>query len=342
MAFSPEKRPHTLSGIWFVAMFAFAAMYIAQIPFITHLGFSPLTIAIILGMIYGNTLYQNIPSVWMPGIIFSMKQILRFGIILYGFRITFQQIFAVGTSGIIADILVLSSTFLLGTYLGIKFFKLDRDTAMLTSSGASICGAAAVLATEPVLKSEPHKTALAVATVVLFGTIAMFSYPLLFKLGLFNQADFGIYVGATVHEVAQVVAVGNAISPLVMDNAVIVKMTRVMMLAPFLILLGLYISRISSKENNKKTPLLIPWFAVWFVVVSGFNSLHLLPSSLVAMINQFDMFCLTMAMAALGMETNIKKFRSMGMGAIWLAAILFLWLVIGGYFITSFATSLGH
>lgn len=331
MAFSKEKRPHTFSGIWFVAMFAFAAMYIAQLPVVSHLGFSPLTIAIILGMIYGNTLYQNIPSVWMPGIIFSMKQILRFGIILYGFRITFQQIAAVGMNGVVVDALVLTSTFVLGTIIGMKVFKLDRDTAMLTSSGASICGAAAVLATEPVLKSEPHKTALAVATVVLFGTIAMFSYPMIYQLGLFNEADFGIYVGATVHEVAQVVAVGNAISPTVMDNAVIVKMTRVMMLAPFLIILGYVIARMSSHLKGEKSKILIPWFAVWFVVVAGFNSLHLLPQIIVDAIIQFDMFCLTMAMAALGMETNLKKFKTMGMGAIWLAAVLFLWLLFGGY-----------
>jgi len=176
VAFSKENRTNTFSGIWFVALFAMAATFMGEWSFFKSLGISPLIIGIVIGMIYGNTLRNNLPKEWVGGIIFSTKQILRFAIILYGFRVTFQQIAEVGAAGLVVDVIMLTTTFLLGSYLGVKLFKLDRETSILCASGSSVCGAAAVLATEPVLKSEPYKSAIAVSTVVLFGTIAMFLY----------------------------------------------------------------------------------------------------------------------------------------------------------------------
>ena len=171
MPFSVEKRRGTFSGIIFVAIFAAAATMVSNIEAVKSLGISPLVIGIVIGIFYANTFYNKIPSEWGAGITFSGKKILRFAIVFYGFRITFGQIAEVGMSGFMVSLIMLSTTFILGTYLGIKVFKMDRDTSMLTASGASICGAAAVLATEPVLKSQEHKTAIAVSMVVLFGTI---------------------------------------------------------------------------------------------------------------------------------------------------------------------------
>lgn len=219
MAFSAKNRKGTLSGIFFVAIFAAAATMVADISFVKSLGISPLVIGIVMGIFYANTLHNHIPSEWGTGITFSGKKILRFAIVFYGFRITFQQIADVGIDGFMVSLIMLSTTFLLGTYLGIKVFKMDRDTSMLTASGASVCGAAAVLAAEPVLKAEGHKTAVAVSMVVLFGTISMFLYPVLYAsiiepaTGFLHMSpqEFGIYVGGTIHEVAQVVAVPASI-----------------------------------------------------------------------------------------------------------------------------------
>ncbi|MEF3191231.1 MAG: YeiH family protein [Campylobacterales bacterium] len=338
MAFSRHQRASTFSGIAMTVLFAFASMYIAQIPLIAALGFSPLVIAIILGIFYGNTLYHQVPKEWIPGIKFSMQKMLRLGIILYGFRITFQQIYTVGLPGLVADAIMLTTTFLLGYILGVRFFGLDRDTSILTASGASVCGAAAVLATEGVVKSESYKAAIAVATVVLFGTIAMFLYPFLYPLLDLSPMAFGIYTGATVHEVAQVVAAGVAISPEVMDTGVIVKMTRVMMLVPLLLVLGWFLSGGSGSAGERRA-IVIPWFAIMFVVVAGFNSLHLLPQEVINFINTLDLFLLAMAMAAIGMETNISKFRGVGMKPIWVAGILFLWLVVAGYFVSKYSVA---
>ncbi|WP_200763002.1 YeiH family protein [Nitrosophilus alvini] len=341
MAFSKENIRSTLNGILFVALFTVAAIDIAEIPILKSLGISPLIIGIVIGMFYANTLRNHLPAAWVPGIIFSAKTLLRTAIVLYGFRITFQQIEAVGMAGLLVSIIMLSSTFILGVLIGTKLFKLDRDTAVLCASGSSVCGAAAVLATEPVLKAEPYKSAIAVGTVVLFGTIAMFVYPALYKAGIFDMdpSTYGIYVGGTVHEVAQVVAAGGSIDGSA-DNAIIVKMTRVMMIAPLLIILGIVLARSASKDSKEgKIKVTIPWFAVWFIVMAGIHSIGFIPENIISVINDVDTFLLTMAMTALGMETNAQKFKQAGAKPILVALIMALWLLIGGYFITKWVVA---
>jgi len=346
MPFSKERRKSTINGIIFVGLFALAATYISEMKFFSNLGLSPLVIGIVLGIFYANTLRGELPKEWDAGIVFSAKKILRFAIVFYGFRITFQEIANVGMEGFMVSLIMLTSTFFIGAYAGIKWFKLDRDTSFLTASGASVCGAAAVLATEPVLKAEAHKPAIAVSMVVLFGTIAMFLYPALYASGVFDMSsrEFGIYVGGTIHEVAQVVAVGVGIDGAdseAASAAVIVKMTRVMMIAPGLILLGLYLSFQARKQQSSggAVPLVIPWFAVYFVGMSGVNSLGIVPGGVVDWINQVDTFLLTVAMTALGMETRVSKFKGLGLAPFYTALLMFAWLVIGGYFITKWVVA---
>jgi len=351
MAFSPQNRSNTLNGILFVALFATSATYIAEFDFFKHLAISPLIIGIVLGILYANTLRHKLPQEWQAGILFSTKNILRLGIIFYGFRLTFQNISEVGLTGMLVSISIVSLTFIIGYVVGTKLLKLDRDTTILISAGSSICGAAAVLATEPVLKAESYKTSIAVATVVVFGTIAMFLYPFLYNSGLLDISPqmMGIYLGGTVHEVAHVVGAGNAMGEEVANSAVIVKMLRVMLLAPFLLIISLWlkqqISHTKTKQQQtkpnqaklnqiKSSAITIPWFAVIFIVMVGVNSLNVIPSSVVITINHLDTFALTMAMTALGMETRLEKFKGIGLKPIYLATILFAWLVIGGYWLT--------
>lgn len=364
MAFSPQKRKGTISGIIFVALVASAATYIAQLGPIRAMGLSPLVIGIVIGIFYANTMHNHFPSAWESGIVFSAKKILRFAIVFYGFRITFQQIAEVGMEGVLVSFIMLASTFLLGTWAGQKLFKMDRDTSMLNASGASVCGAAAVLATEPVLKAQEHKAAIAVSMVVLFGTISMFLYPVLYKVliepsgGLLHMTpqEFGIYVGGTIHEVAQVVAVPASIpgaTEAMANSAVIVKMTRVIMIAPMLILLGIYLSYSAKKSGGSaqgKVTLVIPWFAVYFVAMAGVNSLvhgytlgapadqAAFIKSSIALINEIDTFLLTMAMTALGMGTIFAKFKGLGLAPIYTAGTMFIWLLVGGFIITKAVT----
>ena len=246
--FEKGNRGNTLHGILLIALFSFAAFYIAEIPFVKRLSFSPLIVGIILGMLYANSLRNRLPETWVPGIKFCTKQVLRAGIVLYGFRLTLAQVFAVGLPAIIVDAVIVGGTLLLGVWLG-RLLKIDRDTALLTSTGSAICGAAAVLGAEPVVRCEGHKTAIAVSTVVVFGTISMFLYPVMYRSGLLdglNDMEVAIYTGSTLHEVAHVAGAGNAMDPTdalgIAGTATITKMIRVMMLAPVLVIMGIALS----------------------------------------------------------------------------------------------------
>jgi uncharacterized integral membrane protein (TIGR00698 family) len=196
------------------------------------------------------------------------------------------------------------------------------------------------MATEPVLKADANKVAVAVSTVVVFGTLAIFAYPWLYHLNEqfqwlpFNQESFGIFTGSTIHEVAQVVAAGHAIGPDAENAAVISKMIRVMMLAPFLVILSGFISRSRSTGNGsekaEKSAITIPWFAVLFIAVAGLNSFNLIPATLVKHLITADTWMLAMAMAALGLTTHISAVRQAGVKPILLATLLFIWLIVGG------------
>lgn len=332
-----------LHGILLIVLFSFSAFYIADFEFIKNLSFSPLIVGIILGMLYANSLRNHLPETWVPGIKFCTKQVLRTGIVLYGFKLTFQSVINIGPQALLIDAIIVSATIILGVFLG-KLLKMDKDTALLTSIGSSICGAAAVLGAEPVVKSQPYKAAVAVSTVVIFGTISMFLYPALYRAGLFNltAAQMGLYTGATLHEVAHVVGAGNAMGANISDPAIIVKMIRVMMLAPVLVILSFLLSRFAAaginKESRVKSEITIPWFAFLFLAVIGFNSLDLLPKGLVTAINQFDTFLLTMAMTALGAESSFEKFKKAGAKPFLLAFLLYAWLFFGGYFLIKFLT----
>jgi uncharacterized integral membrane protein (TIGR00698 family) len=340
MSFAKEHRAYTLNGVLFVGLFALSSLYIAQISWLAKSGISSLVIAIVLGIFYSNTLRHRLPAEWNPGIQFAAKKLLRLAIILYGFRISFQEITSIGAQGLILDVIVVTMTLLFGSWLGMKLLKLDRHLAILISCGAAICGAAAVLAAEDVLKSEPYKTTIAIGTVVLFGTLAMFLYPMLQQSGVFGftENQFGVFVGASVHEVAQALVAGDNISMTTGHVAVIVKMTRVLLLVPALILLSFYESRVARHQGQHKMKLCIPWFAILFGVMIGVNSLDWLSVSFVNMINQFDVFLLTMAMAAIGIETNLLKIRKVGLKPLYLSVLLFGWLTGGVYLLVKYVT----
>ncbi|UJF24349.1 YeiH family protein [Suttonella sp. R2A3] len=319
-------------GLILVSVLAIGSMIAA--PIIGH-SLSPLLLAIVVGMVLGNTFYPRYATRCEAGVTLAKSRILRLAIILYGFRLTFAEVAHLGAAVLLLDVIMVFSTFMLALWLGRRLFGLDRDSAMLIGAGASICGAAAVLAVEPLLKSPAYKVSVAVATVVLFGTIAMLVYPLMYSLGWlpFSADVFGVYIGASVHEVAQVVAAGGVVSPEVADTAVLTKMTRVMLLAPFLLFLSWMLAR-ADGHDAKKRHIAVPWFALWFLVMIGVHSLGILPQWLVDALVWIDTLLLTMAMAALGLTTRFKEMAGVGAAPFALALSLFAWLVIGGGLLT--------
>ncbi len=348
-----EQKGNTLHGILLIALFSCAAFYIAEIPFVRSLSFSPLIVGIILGMLYANSLRNRLPETWVPGIKFCTKQVLRAGIVLYGFRLTLNQVAAVGLPAVVIDVIIITGTIFLGLWLG-RLLKLDRDTSLMTATGSAICGAAAVLGAEPVVKCESHKTAIAVSTVVIFGTISMFLYPILYRAGLLDAlGDTGaaIYTGSTLHEVAHVAGAGNAMDPTdslgIAGTATITKMIRVMMLAPVLVVMSFALAGRGKGANGEKagkSKITIPWFAFGFIAVICLNSLlqylcgveTVKEIPLNGAIEYVDTFLLTMAMTALGTDTSVEKFRQAGAKPFVLALLLYVWLVVGGYLLVKF------
>ena len=347
-----EKRGNVLHGVLLIALFSCSAFYIAEFQFIKQLSFSPLIVGIILGMLYANSLRNHLPETWVPGILFCTKQVLRAGIVLYGFKLTFQSVIAIGLPAILIDMVIVVLTILIGVWVG-RLMKMDKDLALLTATGSAICGAAAVLGAEPVVKCEGYKTAIAVSTVVIFGTLSMFLYPLMFRMGLLDgltDTGVAVYTGSTLHEVAHVAGAGNAMDPTdalgIAGTATITKMIRVMMLAPVLVILGFVLAgrRKTAGGHKEKSKITIPWFAFGFIAVIGLNSLlqYLTGAESVrdiplnGAIEYVDTFMLTMAMTALGTETSIDKFKHAGAKPFVLAGLLYVWLVVGGYFVTKY------
>jgi uncharacterized integral membrane protein (TIGR00698 family) len=347
-----------IPGIVLVGVLAAVGVELGELHWLQSNGISALTLAILLGMMIGNTFYPRLASGAAKGVVFAKQSLLRLGIILYGLRLTFQDIAGVGLKGVIIDSIVLTSTFLLSWWVGTRFFGLDRKTAMLIGVGSSICGAAAVMAAEPVVRGRAEQVTVAVSTVVVFGTVAIFLYPALYHLNVqhpvlsISPAAYGLFTGSTVHEVAQVVAAGRAISDSAANTAVITKMVRVMMLAPFLVLLSICLSRTAKTRVAHETSdapalaaqpgavqpsggrarprIVIPWFALAFIGVAAINSFGVIPPSLVGAGIGLDTLILAMAMAALGVTTHVSAIRTAGIKPLALASLLFAWLIFGG------------
>ena len=346
------NRANTLHGILLIALFSFAAFYIAELPVVRRLSFSPLIVGIVLGMLYANSLRNKLPETWVPGIRFCTKQVLRWGIILYGFRLTLTEVAAVGIPAVAVDLIVVVVTILGGVLLG-RLLKMDRDTALMTSTGSAICGAAAVLGAEPVVRCEGYKTAIAVSTVVIFGTLSMFLYPVMYRTGMLDgltDTGVAVYTGSTLHEVAHVAGAGNAMDPTdalgIAGTATITKMIRVMLLAPVLVVMGFVLAGRRKRAGGKKekNKIAVPWFAFGFIGVICLNSLlqylfgveSVREIPLNGVIEYADTFMLTMAMTALGTETNLAKFKQAGAKPFVLAGLLYVWLLVGGYYVTKY------
>lgn len=341
---APAWRGH-LPGLLFVALFAYAITRLAARPALAGLGLSPLIVGIAAGLVFGNLQPGSAVNDLAPGIHFAARRLLRIAVALFGLRVSLQEIVQVGLPGLAESVLIVASTMSIGTWAGVKLMRLDRETALLTAAGSAICGAAAVLACESALRARPHQSAAAVGSVVLFGTLSMFAYPLAYRAGWLplDAQGLGLFYGGTIHEVAQVVGAASGVSPEVVHIATIVKMTRVMLLVPVLLAAGIWFARpargaqdsarTAQSPVGRKRPAL-PWFALGFVALVIVNSLHVLPPAAVSALDSLDTFALTMSMAALGMETRLPQVRAAGPRALATGAVLYVWLIVGGYAIT--------
>ncbi|QCD44371.1 YeiH family protein [Campylobacter mucosalis] len=320
--FKPTKEAKVA---WFVlttlTLFAFLLSFL---PPFSSFFISPLIIAVLIGALFANFIQKPTYKIKQSGVLdVATKKILRLGIVLFGFKIGIDQITFVGTSGIFLAFLAVFSTFFVGIFIG-KLLKISDEQTLLISSGVSICGAAAILSSASVLKSKPQSVAIAVCCIVVFGTICMFIYPIVLSLLNLTDLQAGLLLGGSLHEVAHVVGAGASMGENIQKTAVIVKMLRVLMLMPFLLVLVLFF--IKGEKNNIGSN--FPYFALFFLLVALFGSFLNLPVWILNFINVFDTFLLCMAMCAFGFGIQKSIFIGLDLRVFVLTFLQTFWVFV--------------
>jgi uncharacterized integral membrane protein (TIGR00698 family) len=246
--------------------------------------------------------------------------------------LTLDQVIGVGAPGLAIVVATLASTFFVTQWLG-RLLGVDAKLSQLIAAGTSICGASAVIATNTVTEGSDEDVAYAVACVTVFGSIAMLVQPALSASLHLEPRTFGFWAGASIHEIAQVIAAASQGSREALDLATIVKLSRVMLLAPLVMLLGIAAARAARRSNADgegvpKAAAPVPWFVIGFLAMIGFNSFDLLPHGERAMLIEVTTFLLSVALAAMGLETDFGKLRAKGLRPLALGAGA--WVFIAG------------
>jgi uncharacterized integral membrane protein (TIGR00698 family) len=305
--------PGLLPGLFLTSTIATAAFELRNLSGITVL--SPLIIAVVLGMVLHNTV--GTPGTFKPGVVFSMRRILRLAIVLLGLQLSLAQVVTVGIVGVAIIAVTLASTFVFTVWLG-RRLGIDRKLAELIGAGTSICGASAVIATNTVTRASDEDATYAVACITVFGSMSALLYPALAGLLQLTPHAFGLWAGASIHEIAQVVAAAFQNGADSGNFGTIAKLSRVMLLAPMILALSHYSAKrhqsVGAERVEQPVPPMVPkpWFVAGFIAVMLFNSLDLIPHVEKIYLVQGTTYLLTVALAAIGLETDFRKLRAKG------------------------------
>jgi len=327
---SQNKRTFIL-GLGLTLFIAILAKYLGQFPFLNIMG--QLVMAILLGI--GWRALMGVPENLIAGTNFSSKKLLRIGIILLGMRLNLVDILHAGPK--VFAIAVINIVFTLFVVYGLtRLFKVEKRLGILTACGTAICGAAAVVAIAPQIKANDDETAIGAATVAILGTIFTLAYTMLYPILGLSAHGYGIFSGATLHEIAHVIAAASPGGKDAVDIAVIVKLTRVALLVPVAIIIGFWTNRANRSQSGKKNQtswksIPIPWFILGFLAMSALNSIGILPTTFTNNLVVIAYMLIAMAMAGLGLNVDVKTVRRFGLksfGAGFIGSIL---LSILGY-----------
>ena len=309
----PRGAGELVRGIGLAGTIAAAAMGIQTLPGLAL--FSPLIISMVAGLAVRNLI--GMPDRVKSGVTFAMRKILRVAIALLGFQLTTTQVLALGASGIVVITTTLAAAFLFTIWLG-RVLRVERKLAELIAAGTSICGASAVIAVNAITDAGDEDIAYAVACVTVFGSLAMLVYPLLPELLRLNPHAYGLWSGASIHEIAQVVAATFQHDRTAGEFGTIAKLTRVMMLAPVVLIMGALVKRRKATQEGTSPP--VPLFVLGFVALVALNSSVAVPASAKMLIVTGTTYLLAVALAAMGLETDVAKLRAKGLRPLLLGA----------------------
>lgn len=293
-----------------------------QVPSLALL--SPLMLAVILGIGFRNSI--GVAPIFEPGIKFCLKRLLKFAIVLLGAKLSLGEVQTVGLKGLLIVILSISLTFGFTFWLG-KRLGVQKRLTCLIAAGTSICGASAIVATSSTIESSEEDVVYAISLVTVMGTIATLVYPLLQTTIHLSPEAFGIWCGASIQDVAQVLAASFQNGDLSGMLATISKLSRVLFLIPTMLVLSYFSITLGlSRVNDSSRKLPIPWFAIAFVAVVLINSLNIIPLAIKDLIIQVNPILLTVSLVALGLNTNLRKISKIGFKPMYLAGLSWIFL----------------
>jgi uncharacterized integral membrane protein (TIGR00698 family) len=319
--FSIRSALAVLPGLLFAGSIAAAAFLVRHVPGMGTI--SPMILAIVFGMALHNII--GTPSFAKAGIAFSLRRLLRLAIVLLGFQLSLTEIAEVGAKGLLIIAIAVAATFTFTVWVG-QALGVDRKLSQLIAAGTSICGASAIVATNTVTEAHDEDVAYAIACVTVFGSIAMFAYPFLQGLLRLDPPAYGLWSGVSIHEIAQVIAASFQNGQRAGDIGTIVKLARVMLLAPMVFALSIR-TRLSAKRapTRSATPP-FPWFVLGLIALVGLNSVVTIPPNARKLIVTLTTFLLSVALAAMGLETDISRLYAKGLRPAILGAVAFLFI----------------
>jgi len=315
-------------GLLLIAMIGATSFWLHTLPVFGVL--STLILAIVLGMTIRNSIGLSVH--FQPGVTFGLKRILRIAVAALGLQLSFAQVQQVGALGFAVVSLTVLATFLFTSWFG-WILGIDRKLAQLIAAGTSICGASAILAVNVVTAGTDEDVAYSVGTVTIFGTASMFLYPFAAHPLHLAPNGFGLWAGSSIHEVAQVIAAAFQDGKVSGQIATISKLSRVMLLAPVVLILGAIGARKPGSGTFDFRRVTVPWFVLGFIVLVGVNSVGMIPVVWKTFIASGDQLLLAVSMAAMGLETHLKKLKNMGIKPLMLGAAAWIFITFFSLFL---------
>ncbi|MCQ9615960.1 YeiH family protein [Paenalcaligenes niemegkensis] len=302
---SPQG-PSIWKGVAFAAVIAAVAMLLGRwVPTVGGPVF-----AILIGVVWRNSLGLKAPLV--PGIAFASRKLLQWSIIGLGFGLSFKQVVQTGAESLWVTLITIAVAFIVAFFLG-KALGVSRNMRNLIGAGTAICGGSAIAAVAPIIKPEDHEMAFAISTIFLFNVVAVVTFPVIGHAFQMSDLGFGLWAGTAINDTSSVVAAAYSYSTTAGDYATIVKLTRASMIIPLCLLMAFLQAR-EDRKTGKSLDLkrIVPWFILGFLLATLVRSSGLLPEAWLPGLQQVSLFLMVMALAAVGLSTNLRSIANTG------------------------------
>lgn len=310
-------------GVVMCVVLAALALWLADLPWVKDtLHVSALLIVIVLGMVW--TSLVALPAVAQPGVRFAQRPILRWAVAGLGFRLALAELAKIGAPALVVVTISTFSSLAFGWWIA-RRLGVGEKLGLLLGVGGAICGASAVVAADSVVQGEKRDSAIALGVITLLGTIGIVIYPLIQRAAGMSDFLYGVWDGASLHEMAQVVAAGFGVSDEAARVATVVKLARIALLAPVVLGLSAWLRR-RNQATGQAHVSPVPWFLVLFVVFAIVNSSGILPEAWIAFARRVDLWLLCVGMAGVGLVTGFADLRAAGMRPILAGAAQWLFL----------------